>query len=258
MDTKKKQVSKKNRFEVFKRDSFTCQYCGKQAPAVVLHVDHIKPVASGGTNELMNLVCSCSDCNLGKGPTELADNSIIAQQKEQLNELNEKRVQLEMLIEWRESMKDIGRTQVEYIDKLLYGGTTKGLNDLGQEKIGKLIKKYGFDEVCTAAEKSRSNYSDYGSDGNLTEDSAAQIFDYVGRIAATERRAKDNPEIRDLFYIRAIVRNRMFCKDRECLSILQEAHDSGISVDILKDIAKTARNWTEWKQEMQEEVDNEV
>ena len=37
---KRKSISKKARFEVFKRDSFTCQYCGRTAPDVVLHLDH--------------------------------------------------------------------------------------------------------------------------------------------------------------------------------------------------------------------------
>lgn len=55
-------IPKKLRFEVFKRDSFKCQYCGKSAPEVVLHVDHIKPVAEGGTNEITNLITACADC----------------------------------------------------------------------------------------------------------------------------------------------------------------------------------------------------
>ena len=32
METKRKTISKKTRFEVFKRDSFKCQYCGASAP----------------------------------------------------------------------------------------------------------------------------------------------------------------------------------------------------------------------------------
>lgn len=47
---KRKSLSKKTRFEVFKRDSFTCQYCGRSAPEVVLQVDHIKPVAKESRN----------------------------------------------------------------------------------------------------------------------------------------------------------------------------------------------------------------
>lgn len=62
----RKPISKKLRFEVFKRDSFICQYCGKSAPSVVLEVDHIEPVSKGGTNDILNLVTSCFDCNNGR------------------------------------------------------------------------------------------------------------------------------------------------------------------------------------------------
>ncbi len=68
----RKQISKKTRFEVFKRDSFACQYCGSTPPGVVLHVDHITPVALGGKNNIDNLLTSCCDCNLGKGATPLS------------------------------------------------------------------------------------------------------------------------------------------------------------------------------------------
>lgn len=64
-------ISKKTRFEVFKRDSFACQYCGSTPPSVVLHVDHIHPVSKGGKNSMANLITSCSSCNLGKGAITL-------------------------------------------------------------------------------------------------------------------------------------------------------------------------------------------
>jgi len=47
----RKALSKKVRFEVFKRDSFTFQYCGKSAPAMILEVDHLKPVSKDGDND---------------------------------------------------------------------------------------------------------------------------------------------------------------------------------------------------------------
>lgn len=59
-------VSKSLRFEVFARDSFTCQYCGSRPPDVVLELDHIHPRAKGGTDETVNLITSCYDCNRGK------------------------------------------------------------------------------------------------------------------------------------------------------------------------------------------------
>lgn len=62
-------VSKRTRYEVLRRDNHTCRYCGGSAPDVVLTVDHVTPVALGGTDEPSNLVAACKDCNAGKAST---------------------------------------------------------------------------------------------------------------------------------------------------------------------------------------------
>ena len=62
-------VSKRTRFEVLRRDNHTCRYCGGHAPDVVLTVDHVVPVALGGSDEPTNLVAACRDCNAGKTST---------------------------------------------------------------------------------------------------------------------------------------------------------------------------------------------
>lgn len=67
----RKPISKRVRFEIFKRDEFACQYCGRKPPGTVLEIDHIHPVASGGDNAETNLVTSCFDCNRGKGDRHL-------------------------------------------------------------------------------------------------------------------------------------------------------------------------------------------
>lgn len=54
------------RFKVLTRDQFRCRYCGRSAPEVVLHVDHIYPRSKGGEDSLENLVAACRECNLGK------------------------------------------------------------------------------------------------------------------------------------------------------------------------------------------------
>lgn len=43
-------IGKKLRFEILKRDAFACRYCGRRAPNVELHIDHVVPVARGGRN----------------------------------------------------------------------------------------------------------------------------------------------------------------------------------------------------------------
>ncbi len=66
----RRSISKKTRFN-FKRDAFTCQYCGRKPPAAVLELEHLIPVCQGGGNEETNLLCSCFDCNRGKAGTSL-------------------------------------------------------------------------------------------------------------------------------------------------------------------------------------------
>lgn len=55
------------RYDILKRDNFTCQICGRsKKDGVKLHVDHIIPVSRGGKTEPDNLRTLCQDCNLGK------------------------------------------------------------------------------------------------------------------------------------------------------------------------------------------------
>jgi hypothetical protein len=72
-----KPVSRRQRFEILRRDGYTCRYCGAQAPDVPLTVDHVIPRALGGATDPTNLVTACKDCNSGKTSTS-PDEHIVA------------------------------------------------------------------------------------------------------------------------------------------------------------------------------------
>lgn len=55
------------RFNVFLRDRFTCQYCGRPFPTHELTFDHVIPRSRGGRTTWQNVITSCSACNLAKG-----------------------------------------------------------------------------------------------------------------------------------------------------------------------------------------------
>ena len=57
-----------NRYNVFLRDNFTCQYCGSKQD---LTFDHIMPRSRGGENSWINVVTACSPCNVRKGQRSL-------------------------------------------------------------------------------------------------------------------------------------------------------------------------------------------
>lgn len=70
-------VSKRLRYEILRRDSYTCRYCGASAPDAVLTVDHVTAVALGGTDTPDNLVASCEPCNSGKS-SNTTDAALVA------------------------------------------------------------------------------------------------------------------------------------------------------------------------------------
>ena len=168
----RKPIPKKMRFEVFKRDKFTCQYCGRTSPEVILEVDHIKPIYEGGDNNIINLITSCRDCNRGKGKTRIDDNAEIQKQTERLKEVAEKKEQLEMLMEWRKELLDFEDYQIEQIDSIIIRLTKSHLTEQGKQKTRDWINRFGFEEVLTSVEIAIKQY------GNLEEGK----FDKIGGI----------------------------------------------------------------------------
>jgi 5-methylcytosine-specific restriction endonuclease McrA len=53
------------RHEIFRRDSYTCQYCGRKTGE--LTIDHVIPKKSGGEHTWSNVVSACITCNHRKG-----------------------------------------------------------------------------------------------------------------------------------------------------------------------------------------------
>ena len=97
----RKSTGKRLRFEVFKRDFFTCQYCGEQPPSVVLVVDHIVPVVNGGPSTIENLITACEPCNQGKGRHSLTTRQVRPDSDLLLLEAQQEIAEVERFIEAR-------------------------------------------------------------------------------------------------------------------------------------------------------------
>lgn len=190
---KRKAISKRTRFEVLKRDSFTCQYCGKMPPDTTLHIDHIKPVSKGGTNGMLNLVTSCVDCNLGKSNIELSDDSAVKRQQSQLSEMAEKKLQIEMMVEWRESLLNADEILVESVKKLIntyLEAFDREVSDAGVTSIRKAIKNHGYQLVIDSIENLYKSNKDFN--GNWSK-----------AIKYCDKKSKPN-----LHYAKGIMKNR--------------------------------------------------
>lgn len=99
-------ISKRLRYEILRRDQHTCRYCGDSAPDVKLTVDHVLPVALGGSDDPTNLVAACGPCNSGKSSSS-PDAPLVADVEEKA-------------LIWRRALAlAVERREVEYRDREL-------------------------------------------------------------------------------------------------------------------------------------------
>lgn len=252
----RKALSPKTRFEVFKRDSFTCQYCGAKAPDVILHIDHIDPVANGGGNEILNLVTSCAECNGGKSSRRLDDASVVRRQHEQLADLQERRNQMDMILQWQRSMASI---EVDAANEALsfWYELVPGLkaNQNGIAYIDRLVKKHGLGDVIGAM-RTAKRYIRFDDTGNVTAESWEQAFDAIGRIIRVENDAKTNPFARDTAYIIGILKKRLpYVNFSLAGNNLNAAFSWGVTFEEARAIALSAKNYGSFNQDLCRAID---
>ena len=67
MVKKPKTPVKFSRQNIYARDKYKCQYCGRRFPTEELTYDHIIPKSRGGKTKWENIVTCCIQCNRKKG-----------------------------------------------------------------------------------------------------------------------------------------------------------------------------------------------
>lgn len=255
----RKSISKKLRFEVFKRDKFACQYCGRKSPDVILQVDHIEPVIEGGTNDILNLITSCFDCNNGKGARRLDDSTVLTKQQKELEQLQERRDQIEMMIEWRRELNLIEDETLDkivaYVDEKLTG---KNLNENGRATVAQLVDKIPLDEILEAVDISARQYLRYDNEGNCTKESTENFISKISGIIYNRRKS---PIDQKISYIKGIGRNRFhYWNEGKASAILSDYvialrtgfgwTDEQILSDLDEELmpeTKNAANWSQWR-----------
>lgn len=248
-------VSKKTRFEVFKRDKFTCQYCGAKAPEVVLHADHIRPVADGGKSDILNLVTACAACNGGKGARLLDDRSAVERQRTQIEDLEARREQLEMMLAWRDAAQAETVDTVEAISERL--GERGGFvpNESGKSHIRKWLKRFTFAEVLAALDEAFDHYMKFAGD-EPDKEAWEVAFAKIPAMANLHRQASEKPYMPKLAYIQGILRKRFNDRFGKYIEALESYHvEDGLSLVDMEAAAKRAADWNDFCGEMQIAID---
>lgn len=156
-----RSIGLKKRFDVFKRDGFTCQYCSRKPPKVPLEVDHIIPVCKGGKNDIDNLITACFDCNRGKAGNELeVIPDTLVTKIERMALAKKQYKQYQNLLKKQKQIIDAEIEQVVAIYELNNEGYT--LTERFKISIKGFIEKLDVNEVVDAMEK--ACYIVYDSD----------------------------------------------------------------------------------------------
>jgi len=231
--TERAPISKKLRFDVFKRDSFTCQYCGAVGGQVLLHCDHVVPAAAGGETTLLNLITACVDCNLGKGARQLSDDSAVTKQHRQLADLEERRQQLEMMREWREELAQHQVSEIDIVAEAFLARSKFKPNDHGKISVRRWLRKHGLHEVLAAIDETFDLY--FTAD---TSNEWEAAFKRVPKVLAMREQEKTDPGIRKLLYIQGILRNRWDDPHGAYVDFLRSLAAAGLPVSAIEAAAK--------------------
>ncbi len=204
----------KIRFEVFKKDQFTCRYCGKRPGETVLEVDHIIPRSKGGTDAIENLVTSCFECNRGKSNRMLHELSPEMQHDAQL--LKEKKEQLKEFYKYQKDIETITNRAVTTISNYWFKLTAKqnALSAMQKVSIKNFLKTFTVPEIKEAMEISTKIF-----DFN-------QRFKYLCGIIVNKRMKKDDPELHDLVRYWNTKLGRKIYYKREGLEVLLKGRES--------------------------------
>lgn len=228
----RKPISNSVRFEVFKRDSFTCQYCGGKAPSVVLNVDHIRPVSDGGTNDILNLVTSCFTCNNGKSDRKLTDGAAVDAARNQAEAMEERRQQICMMAEWQVELARLD-PEMEAVAAVLNIHKLE-LNDDGRRHARQIVRRYGLQTTLAAV-------------AAACDQSGKPTWGYIAAIAKNKSSDASDPKRGQLFRVfNAIVsgfdRSNLYfvCKD-----IVADWHADGFdALRLLRSAQGDATGWS--------------
>lgn len=160
----RKPISKKTRFEIFKRDGFACRYCGAHPPDAILEVDHILAVANGGGNDMDNLLTACLPCNRGKSATPL--DSVPQTLSDKAAEVAEAEAQLEGYQEILRAQRDrIERDAWAVADVYMDHFSLQSILKADLQSIKQFVQKLGAVDCVASMEQAVATkpYSQYSA-----------------------------------------------------------------------------------------------
>lgn len=173
---------------------------------------------------------------------DLTDKSELNQVVEKVEKVSRKIKEKKAEIEAEQySTKEIGNIWFEY--------SGYSINDKGIRDLRRWITKYGIDKTVDGIKTCCETYLQYDKSNIATRESAENAFSKIPVIIKSKEKQKENPYLKDFYYIRGILRNRFGNNaNYGILEILESAFISGWSIDNLKNQAKESLSLWSFKE----------
>jgi len=168
-------VSKRIRFEVFKRGGFKCQYCGRTPPEVILEIDHVIPKAAGGQENINNYITACFDCNRGKGSVKLE--SVPASLQDNIAQLKERRRQLKAYNKFLRELQEETEEAIEQVNRVFnkYFQDYQLSDSFRNNTLKRFLSHLPGAKLCEAMDNACSQFINMGTNGWISR-RAIQYF----------------------------------------------------------------------------------
>ncbi len=148
---------------------------------------------------------------------------------------DERREQLEMMLQWREGLIAVEDRAIEAISEALSKATNYSLSPYGADEVRKLLRKFSVVEVLDALEAAIRQYIERDEAGNVLQDSVNLTLSKLPGFLHLRNQPDD---IRQLYYIRGIMRRRFnYCPEWKAIKLLKAAYEAGASPDELHALA---------------------
>jgi hypothetical protein len=112
-------------------------------------------------------------------------------------------------------------------------------------------------EILHAMDVAAEQYLEFGNTGLVTQASWEEAFNKIPGICRVTLASREDPDLRELYYIRGIARNNCgYFNPGEAMELMKAARSWGVPLEELRRIAIHSRNWTRFRHDLYDVIDD--
>ena len=175
-----------------------------------------------------------------------------ASRGEQARAIEERRAQLDMMIEWREEIVGLQDEAVDALDRRIVARTGLSMDEEYRQRMRRWVRHYGLAVVFEALEDALDQMLEW-RDGVVLLASWERAFASIPQVVELRQVARDKPHFREFVYICGLLRRRLpYLNELRCLRLMEDGLGAGASIEAMKAFARTVKSWTAFRKGLEE------